>query len=226
MTENLSITLPDAASVNDFDTFIGRAEEIENKSLRLVAEGDVLAVWVQVLSPRGLSDTTPTVLGMRGFALSAPATFDVVVPVESMRARLQGAQANDDGAVVTLPATAPSVRWTVALPSRDGWETTGKLASKDLERVSKEGVREVTKGIPTTAEERVVRSVRSQVWGSNISRDIGIPAGVAFAAATLGFLSDNTMMVSVRDPWVRISNSRGAVVAKRTPVVLDDDPLK
>jgi hypothetical protein len=225
MTANLTIVLTDAEAVLDLDTFIGRAEQIENQSVRLVADGDVLAAWVQVLSPRGLSDTTPTVLGMRGFSLAVPSTFDVVVPAESMRARLTAARPIDAGSEVTLPATAPSVRWTVALPSRDGWETTGKVASVDLEQVANDGIREVTKGVPTEAEERVVRSVRSQVWGSNISSAIGIPAGVAFAVVTLGFLGDDTMSVAVRDPWVRVSGQRGVVVAKRTPVVLDDDPL-
>ena len=226
MTANHTITLSDAESVSDFDTFIGRAEQIENQSVRLVADGSVLAVWVQVLSPRGLSDTTPTVLGMRGFSLASPASFDVVVPAESMRARLGAAVSTETGVDVTLPAIAPSVRWTVALPSRDGWETTGKIAAKDLAKVSSDGIREVTKALPTEAEERLVRSIRSQVWGSNMSLDIGIPAGVAFAAVTLGFLGEDTMAVSVRDPWVRVSGQRGVVVAKRTLVVLDDDPLQ
>lgn len=226
MSEPIVVAFTDLESVNDLETFIDRAEHIENKAIRLVADGDVLAVWVQVLSPRGLSDTTPTVLGMRGFALATAARFDVVVPAESMRARLAAVRAESNGATVALPATAPSVRWTVALPTRDGWETTGKIASKDLEKVASDGIREVTRGVPTEAEERVVRSVRSQVWGSNMSSELGIPAGVAFGVVTLGFLDEGTMSVSVRDPWVRVSSSRGVVVAKRTPVVLDDDPLQ
>lgn len=226
MSEPIVVAFTDLESVSDLETFIDRAEHIENKAIRLVADGDVLAVWVQVLSPRGLSDTTPTVLGMRGFTLVTAARFDVVVPAESMRARLAAVRAAANGAEVTLPATAPSVRWTVALPTRDGWETTGKIAAKDLEKVANDGIREVTRGVPTEAEERVVRSVRSQVWGSNMSSEMGIPAGVAFGVVTLGFLDEGTMSVSVRDPWVRVSSSRGVVVAKRTPVVLDDDPLK
>jgi hypothetical protein len=72
----------------------------------------------------------------------------------------------------------------------------------------------------------VVRSVRSQIWGANISKKIGLPAGVAFAAVTLGFLGDKTLPVSIRDPWIRVSSGAGDVVAKRTEVVLDDDPLE
>ncbi|MEY4396594.1 MAG: hypothetical protein RLZZ40_350 [Actinomycetota bacterium] len=226
MTERLTLAFGDAESVRDLDTFIDRAGAIENEAVRLKAEGDILTAWVQVLSPRGLSDTTPTVLGMRGFALAIPAQLDVVVPIESLRARLSAAATVDGNVIVTLPATVPSIRWTVTLPPRDGWEITGKVNASDLEKVTRDGVKEIQKNIPTEAEERVVRSIRSQIWGANISKKIGLPAGVAFAAVTLGFLGDKTLPVSIRDPWIRVSSGAGDVVAKRTEVVLDDDPLE
>lgn len=226
MTERLTLAFGDAESVRDLDTFIDRAGAIENEAVRLKAEGDILTAWVQVLSPRGLSDTTPTVLGMRGFALATPAQLDVVVPIESLRVRLSAAATVDGNVIVTLPATVPSIRWTVTLPPRDGWEITGKVNASDLEKVTRDGVKEIQKNIPTEAEERVVRSVRSQIWGANISKKIGLPAGVAFAAVTLGFLGDKTLPVSIRDPWIRVSSGAGDVVAKRTEVVLDDDPLE
>jgi hypothetical protein len=226
MTERLTLTLPDSESVRDLDTFIDRAGVIENESVRLIADGDVLTAWVQVLSPRGLSDTTPTVLGMRGFALSTSAHFDIVVPIESLRAHLASPEATGEAHTVTMPATVPSIRWTVTLPPRDGWQTTGTVNASDLKKVARDGIAEVRKGIPTEAEERVVRSVRSQVWGSNIAQSIGLPAGVAFAAVTLGFLSGRSLPVSIRDPWIRVSSAGGDVIAKRTEVVLDDDPLQ
>ncbi|MFM2412575.1 MAG: hypothetical protein RLZZ587_908 [Actinomycetota bacterium] len=226
MTERVTLAFRDGESVRDLDTFVDRAGAIENESVRLIADGDVLTAWVQVLSPRGLSDTTPTVLGMRGFALAAPAHVDLVVPIESLRVRLGTPETADGKFLITLPAAVPSIRWTVTLPPRDGWEVTGKVNSSDLEKVSRDGVKEVQKNIPTEAEERVVRSIRSQVWGSNISKKIGLPAGVAFAAVTLGFLTEKTLPVSIRDPWIRISSVGGDVIAKRTEVVLDDDPLQ
>jgi hypothetical protein len=226
MTERLTLHLPDSESVRDLDTFIDRAGVIENESVRLIADGNILTVWVQVLSPRGLSDTTPTVLGMRGFALSTPAHFDIVVPIESLRARLGSPEATGEAHTVTMPATVPSIRWTVTLPPRDGWQTTGTVDASDLKKVARDGIAEVRKGIPTEAEERVVRSVRSQVWGSSIAQSIGLPAGVAFAAVTLGFLSNRSLPVSIRDPWIRVSSAGGDVIAKRTEVVLDDDPLQ
>lgn len=226
MTERLTLAFRDIESVRDLDTFIDRAGAIDNDAVRLRAEGGVLTAWVQVLSPRGLSDTTPTVLGMRGFALAVDAQIDIVVPIESLRVRLASAETSDGLVTVTLPAAVPSIRWTVILPPRDGWEITGKLNASDLEKVARDGIKEVQKNIPTEAEERVVRSVRSQVWGSNISKKIGLPAGVAFAAVTLGFLGEKTLPVSMRDPWIRVSSGSGDVVAKRTEVVLDDDPLE
>lgn len=226
MTERVTLAFRDTESVRDLDTFVDRAGVIENESVRLLADGEVLTAWVQVLSPRGLSDTTPTVLGMRGFALAAPAHVDLVVPIESLRVRLGNSESEGDSVVVTLPAAVPSIRWTVTLPPRDGWEVTGKVNSTDLDKVARDGVKEVQKNIPTEAEERVVRSIRSQIWGANISKKIGLPAGVAFAAVTLGFLTDKTLPVSIRDPWIRVSSAGGDVIAKRTEVVLDDDPLE
>lgn len=226
MTERVTLAFRDAESVRDLDTFIDRAGVIENESVRLLADGEVLTAWVQVLSPRGLSDTTPTVLGMRGFALASPAHVDLVVPIESLRVRLGNAETEGDSVVVTLPAAVPSIRWTVTLPPRDGWEVTGKVNASDLDKVARDGVKEVQKNIPTEAEERVVRSIRSQIWGANISKKIGLPAGVAFAAVTLGFLTEKTLPVSIRDPWIRVSSGGGDVIAKRTEVVLDDDPLE
>ena len=226
MTERVTLAFRDAESVRDLDTFIDRAGVIENESVRLLADGEVLTAWVQVLSPRGLSDTTPTVLGMRGSALASPAHVDLVVPIESLRVRLGNAETEGDSVVVTLPAAVPSIRWTVTLPPRDGWEVTGKVNASDLDKVARDGVKEVQKNIPTEAEERVVRSIRSQIWGANISKKIGLPAGVAFAAVTLGFLTEKTLPVSIRDPWIRVSSAGGDVIAKRTEVVLDDDPLE
>jgi hypothetical protein len=43
---------------------------------------------------------------------------------------------------------------------------------------------------------------------------------------TLGFLSDKSLPVSIRDPWIRVSSAGGDIIAKRTEVVLDDDPLQ
>ena len=44
MAERVTLTLGDAESVRDLDTFIDRAGSIENEAVRLIADGTVLTV--------------------------------------------------------------------------------------------------------------------------------------------------------------------------------------
>jgi hypothetical protein len=80
----------------------------------------------------------------------------------------------------------------------------------------------IKRKIPRNAEEYVVRSYRSQVWGSTINNSLGMPAGVALAAETLGFFGDTVMSVSEKEPWIRLSSTRGEVLAKTNPAILED----
>lgn len=220
------VVLADEESAADLDQFVGRASQISNSSVRIVAEGTVLAVWAEVLAPRGIGDLTPTVLGFRAFRLSLSAKFDIVVPIESLRARIANAKNEEEGLVIEMPAETPSLRWRIPLPGRDGWESLGKLTGIDLQKVAAEGMKQIKKKIPGNAEERVVRSVRSQVWGLPINDGLGLPAGVAFGLEMLGFFGEKTLDAAGNGPWLRVSSSSGDVLAKRTPVVLDTDKLK
>jgi ATP-dependent Clp protease protease subunit len=74
----------------------------------------------------------------------------------------------------------------------------------------------IKRKVPKNAEEHVVRSYRSQVWGTTINGSLGLPAGVALAAETLGFFGDQVMDVSVKEPWIRLSSTRGEILAKHT----------
>jgi hypothetical protein len=217
----LELTFASRESISDLDTFIDRSGLLDNDAVRLVAKDQVVVAWVQVLTPRGLNDTTPTVLGMRGSELSVAAKFDIVVPIESLRARLANATETEAGFVVAMPLQAPSVRWKIPLPPQIGWEPLGKVGASELETVVREGIKIIKRKIPRNAEEYVVRSYRSQVWGSTINNSLGMPAGVALAAETLGFFGDTVMSVSEKDPWIRLSSTRGEVLAKRTPAILE-----
>ena len=86
----LELTFASREPIRDLDTFIDRSGLLDNDAVRLVAKDQVVVAWVQVLTPRGLNDTTPTVLGMRGSELSVAAKFDIVVPIESLPHILQG----------------------------------------------------------------------------------------------------------------------------------------
>jgi len=219
--KSLELTFANREDISDLDTFIDRSGLLDNDAVRLVAKDQVAVAWVQVLTPRGLNDTTPTVLGMRGAALAAPAKFDIVVPIGSLRARLANAIETDAGLVVTMPLQAPSVRWKIPLPPQTGWEPLGKIGSSELATVVREGMKIIKRKIPRNAEEYVVRSYRSQVWGSTINNSLGMPAGVALAAETLGFFGDTVMSVSEKAPWIRLSGTRGEVLAKMTPAILE-----
>jgi hypothetical protein len=218
---DLTLTFADRESVSDLDTFIDRSGMLDNAAVRLVATGTVVIAWVQVLAPRGLNDTTPSVLGMRGAVLAQPAKFDIVVPIDSLRARFANAETTDDGVVVTMPMQSPSVRWKIPLPPQDGWEPLGKVGANELQTVVKDGMKIIKRKVPNNAEEHVVRSYRSQVWGTTINNSLGMPAGVALGAEMLGFFGDKVMSVSVKEPWIRLSSSRGDVLAKLTPPFIE-----
>jgi hypothetical protein len=217
----LELTFASRESISDLDTFIDRSGLLDNDAVRLVAKDQVVVAWVQVLTPRGLNDTTPTVLGMRGSELAVAAKFDIVVPIESLRARLANAAETEAGFVVTMPLQSPSVRWKIPLPPQTGWESLGKVGASELATVVREGMKIIKRKIPRNAEEYLVRSYRSQVWGSTINNSLGMPAGVALAAETLGFFGDTVMSVSEKNPWIRLSSTRGEVLAKMTPAVLE-----
>jgi hypothetical protein len=219
----LELTFASREPISDLDTFIDRSGLLDNDAVRIVAKENIVVAWVQVLTPRGLNDTTPTVLGMRGAELAAPAKFDIVVPIDSLRARLANATETETGFVVTMPLQAPSIRWKIPLPPQNGWEPLGKIGASELSAVVREGMKIIKRKVPRNAEEFLVRSYRSQVWGATVNHSLGMPAGVALAAETLGFFGDKVMSVSEKAPWIRLSSTRGEVLAKTTPALLESE---
>jgi len=112
-----SFTLTDLPALDDLQTFLARAARIEDGSVRLVAANGVLAVYVAIFYPVGLTDDAPTVLGLRVARISSDDTFDAVVPLAALRQRLENVQADAARAAnpelftatLTLPMEAPSV---------------------------------------------------------------------------------------------------------------------
>ena len=120
-------SLVDSLALGDLQVFLSRAQRVEDGSVRLIAGSGVLAVYVAVLVPAGLLDQSPTVLGLRTFALTAaddtaPVTFDAVVPVRSLLERLNRLQGDivDPTAPVTvnLPMQVNTVTWAAISESR------------------------------------------------------------------------------------------------------------
>jgi hypothetical protein len=200
-----SITLQDPLAVDDLITYLSRAARIDDGSVRLIGGGGVLAVYVAVFYPSGILDDSPTVLGLRTFALPATESLDVVVPVGALLDRLRSPRLGTADATTAV---------TVALPA------SGKTAAA-LDSTARAGIDEIAAAIPTGTGEQIVHKVRSQVWGRPIPGFDHIPAGAGFAALSLGFLGeDDEIRVFETGPWVRLTTRRGHVLTKRRSSLL------
>jgi len=231
-----SFTLADPRALDDLQLYLARATRIEEGSVRLVAGGGVLAVYVAALSPAGLTDEMPTVLGLRVVRILETEGLDAVVPLAALRGRLDRAQEERDlgaspagpedapaGARISLPHEAPSVVWAAISPPRGGWQAQGPIETGMLERVAREGIAEVAAAVPEAAGEQIVRRVRSEVWGRPIPGAEHLPAGAAFAALGLGFLGPSDASGDLAaalesyetGTWTRLSSPRGHILVKR-----------
>ena len=215
-----TFTLLDSQALADLRTYLGRAGRVEDGSVRLIAAGGVLAVYAAVLYPAGLLDESPTILGLRTFALPGMENFDTVVPLGSLIQRIDRAeeQTRDASAPVTLGLPMPvlSVTWAAISPPRGGWVTLEPTSSVLLNHVAKAGIHEVAEAIPDGTGEQIVQRVRSEVWGRPIPEVPYVPAGAAFAALTLGFLGEDELItIFETGPWTRLTSQRGHVLVKR-----------
>ena len=217
-----SFSLSDSLSLGDLQVYLSRASRVEDGSVRLVSAAGVLAVYTAILYPRGLLDSSPTVLGLRTFALTEPVNLDVVVPVRSLLdrlLRLEAAVTDAEAAVtVTVPLQVSSVTWAGITPPRGGWTSQGTAEAAVLEAAAREGIAEVASVIPTGTGEQIVQRVRSEVWGRPIEALDFVPSGAGFAAVSLGFLSaDEPVQLFETGPWTRLSTSRGHILVRRKP---------
>lgn len=192
--------------------------------MRLIGGGGVLAVYSAVLYPVGLLDETPTVLGLRTFALSSREAFDAVVPVRSLLQRVERAQelavaaiesGREEPVTVGLPMQVHTATWAAISPPRGGWRAIPDVDSALLAEVARAGIAEVAATVPDAVGEAIVRKVRAEVWGREIPGVEYLPAGVAFAAVSLGFLGDDPVRAFETGPWTRLTTARGHVLVKR-----------
>ncbi|MGV8897043.1 MAG: hypothetical protein ACOH1U_11320 [Rhodoglobus sp.] len=216
-----SFTLTDSLALGDLHVFLGRAMRVDDGSVRLIAGSGVLAVYVSVLHPAGLLDESPTVLGLRTFAVAADDTFDAVVPVRSLLMRVEGqietANASpDDRITITLPMEVNTVTWAAISPPRGGWQSIQSTDAAVLESAARAGIDEIAEAIPTGTGEQIVQRVRTEIWGRSIDNLDFVPAGAAFAAFSLGFLTDgDSVSIYETGPWTRLTTRGGHVLVKR-----------
>jgi hypothetical protein len=219
------ITLADSLSLGDLHTYLQRAGRVEDGSVRLVAGSGILAVYTAILYPRGILDESPTVLGLRTFALDDTEEFDSVVPMRSLVERIvraRGELGDDESRPVSMsrPPEVNTVTWAGISPPRGGWRPLGQTDAATLESAARAGIEEVAAAVPTGTGEQLVQRVRSEVWGRGIPGLEHIPAGAAFAAYSLGFLGDDTISIFETGPWTRLSSRRGHVLVRRKPWTL------
>ena len=219
------ITLADSLSLGDLHTYLQRAGRVEDGSVRLVAGSGILAVYTAILYPRGILDESPTVLGLRTFALDDDEEFDAVVPMRSLVERIvraRGEVGDDESRPVSMsrPPEVNTVTWAGISPPRGGWRPLGQSDAATLESAARAGIDEVAAAVPTGTGEQLVQRVRSEVWGRGIPGLEYIPAGAAFAAFSLGFLGDDVVSIFETGPWTRLSSRRGHVLVRRKPWTL------
>lgn len=224
-----SFSLVDRYAVGDLQTYLSRAGRVEDGSVRLIAAGGVLAAYTAIFYPRGILDESPTVLGLRTFAVVGEPSFDAVVPARSLLERLARAESlitaapgADSGPVtLSLPHQVSTVTWAGISAPKGGWQAQASTDAALLERVARAGIDEVAAAVPSGVGEQIVQRVRTEVWGRPIDELEHIPAGAAFAAFSLGFLSaDEPVQIFETGPWTRLSTSRGHVLVRRKPWTL------
>jgi len=212
----MTLRLTEPGAAGDLGTYLGRAAGLQDGSVRLIAGGGILAVYVPVLSPTSLLDDGATVLALRTFAIDDPALeLDVIVPAGSVRSRLEAA--GEDGFDPGPPTPVYAVAWAGIVPPRGGWTRSGAVAASVLRDAAAAGIAEVAAAIPGTVGEAIVQAVRSRAW--NVPITDAIPRGAAFAAEMLGFLPpdgvEETAACFEVGPWHRVSLARGHVLVKR-----------
>src|SRR5690242_4189788 len=147
---SLTFSLADGLAVADLRVYLERAARVENASARLVADSGVLAVYTGILYPRGLLDTTPTVLGLRTFATDPDAALDAVVPIRALLDRLarlpQQSQADGPIGIRLPPQTGTesgTASWAGISPPRAGWQRVGEAGFDALEAAARAGIEEI-----------------------------------------------------------------------------------
>ena len=161
-----TFSLVDSLALSDLQTFLGRAGRIEDGSVRLIAGSGVLAVYIAIFYPVGLRDETPTVLGLRTFALTDNDSLDAVVPVRSLLERLAKLQADvvdpDASVTVGLPIEVNTVVWTAISPPRGGWHSLAPIPSELLRTVADAGINEIRDAVPAGTGELLVHRARAE----------------------------------------------------------------
>lgn len=204
-------------TLQDLSTYVARARTIDaDGAIRLQARGRVLAAWVQVLPGQGMLGSG-LVMGLRVMELGADHDLDVTVPLAAVSDRLARRQGTGDvSADLAVPPVRVSPAWAAISPPRSGWVSQGEVVDEVLTTAALDGIEVVAQGTPDGAGSAAVATLRSRVWGQGLSQEPQAPpAGMAFAAYTLGFVGGGGRgAVLASGPWKRLRLRNGDVLAR------------
>lgn len=202
------LRFPDSESFEDLRTYITRARTLDaDGAIRFQCRGLALAAYVDVLPGRGVM-TTGAIIGLRVMALAEPADVDVTVSLDSVRERLARGRVS----TFSIPPTTVRVGWAAVAPPRAGWEIVGDLSVHDLKTTATQGIAEIAQGSPQGSRASAVAALRERVWARDSGTTPPVPAGAAFAAYALGFLTQETARVFAHGRWIRLSTATGHVL--------------
>ncbi|MET0830230.1 MAG: hypothetical protein ABWY26_11950 [Microbacterium sp.] len=199
----------DAPAAADALTFAGRTARVGDGAVRLRASGGTLTMTSAPFAPRGLFDSTPTVLAMRALPVDPELECDLVIEASE----LVGVE--DAAEQLQLPDVGLAPSWAGVSPPRGGWLQTETIAASLLASRAQWGIAAVAESIPQNPGEDAVRAVRAAVWGAADDALGGLPLGIAFAAFTLGFIvGEEDAAVRTSGSWTRVSLRRGHVIVR------------
>ena len=202
----------DSDALEDLRTYVTRARSLDaDGAIRLQINGMALAAYVGVLPGHGLM-ATGAVIGLRVIPLAGPMEVDEDLDVTVSLASVSERLARGRDCSLSIPPTTVRVGWAAIAPPRSGWEPVATLSVADLKAVATQGIAEITRGTPTGSGAHVVAALRQQVWARDARTTPPIPSGAAFAAYTLGFLSQERAGVFAHGRWTRLSTATGHVL--------------
>lgn len=203
------LLFPDSHAAADALTFASRTTRLGDGAVRFRGEAGNLVMTSAPLAPRGLLDSTPTVLGMRVLPVDPELLCDVVVEASDLTLD------PDDSCAVILPETGLLPAWAGVAPPRTGWIDAGSISASVLASRAQWGIAAVAESVPQNPGEDVVRAVRATVWGAPDDALDGLPLGAAFAAFGLGFIvGEEQAQRRIAGTWTRLSLARGHVIVR------------
>ena len=209
--------LADEQTAADLQSYLARAKRLDPDGLvRLRAFGDVLAAYVAPIFAGNLMDSGPTVLGLRTCELAAPAEVDALVPIGAVQERLARLLGEPDTKEFKIQLIETQrAPWAGISPPRQGWEQVGTINETVLTQIARDGIAEVAASLPESVGGPIAARIRGEIWGRGIDLESKIPTGAAFAAAGLGFLTENEEVgLYQAEGWIRLSSEHGHVLAK------------